>query len=192
MTRLIGLAPQTLVELSPLELVACAAVVGFDLVGVRLQPAAPTDREWPTIGRTPMIMEIRHRLDYSGLHVLDVEILRLKADTDVRQFEALLDTAAYLGAEQMLVVANDPDRGRLSANLWALAELSQPYGLTPNIEFMPWTEVKTVIDAAALLRETAHANTGIVVDPIHLDRSGGVCARREQDARELLPVCATV
>lgn len=173
MNRLVGLAPLTVLELDPPRLVECAAAAGYDAAGFRLIPATAAEDQIPTIGLTPLIRETKARIDDTGLRVLDVEILRLVADPSAREiWEPLLETAAFLGATELLVAGNDPDLGRTAAALHDLAELAAVYGVTPNLEFMPWTNVPTVETALAVVDAAAHDNAAVLVDAIHFARSG--------------------
>ncbi|MFB1297362.1 sugar phosphate isomerase/epimerase family protein [Mycobacterium sp. pW049] len=170
--RPISLAPLTVLELSPPELVACAAETGYDAVGLRLIRATQEEPLRPTIGSTPMIRETRQRLDDSGLFLLDIEVLRLRPDTRVRDhFGGFLETGAYLGAQQILVTGNDPDHARLADNLAELGVFAGEFGMAPNLEPMPWTDVRDLDEAAAIIRRCAGGNVGVLVDAIHYDRA---------------------
>ncbi|MGI8305899.1 sugar phosphate isomerase/epimerase family protein [Saccharopolyspora hattusasensis] len=172
MTTLLGLMALTVLELDPAEQVSCAAATGYGWVSVRLIPATPHEPQRDTAGDTQLIRETRQRADDLGIPVLDVETLRIKPDTDVRDYEVYLATGAQLGARSVAVAGMDDDRSRLADNYHQLAELAHTYGLAANVEFMPWTEVKGVRDAAQLLAEVDHPATGLAVDSIHFDRSG--------------------
>ncbi|MDZ4232190.1 MAG: TIM barrel protein [Dietzia sp.] len=175
--RPISLAPLTVLELSPPELVGCAAEAGYDGVGLRLIRATDEEPLLPTIGRTPMIRETRRRLDETGLFVLDIEVLRLRPDTVVcDDFGAFLETGAYLGATQVLVTGNDPDHSRLVDNLAELSEFAADFGLVPNLEPMPWTDVRDLGDAASIVGRCAGREVGILVDAIHYDRASATTA----------------
>ncbi|TFV58915.1 sugar phosphate isomerase/epimerase [Mycobacterium sp. PS03-16] len=175
--RRISLAPLTVVELTPPETVGCAAAAGFDAVGLRLIPATPQEPKRPTIGMTPMIREARRRLDDTGLELIDIEVLRLTPDTDVRaDYLEFLETGAYLGARQILVAGNDPDRARMADRFAELAALAALFGLTPNIEPMPYNDIGTVAQAVAVLRAAGHPNAGILIDALHFDRGGNTVA----------------
>ncbi|MDY6994986.1 MAG: sugar phosphate isomerase/epimerase [Actinomycetota bacterium] len=170
--RPISLAPLTVLELGPDELVACAAEAGYDGVGLRLVRATEEEPLRPTIGRTPLIRETRRRLDDTGLFVLDVEVLRLRPDTRVRDdFGGVLETAAYLGASAALVTGNDADRARLSDNLAELADFAAEFGLRPNLEPMPWTDVGDLGEATSILRGCRSDRVGLLVDALHYDRA---------------------
>jgi sugar phosphate isomerase/epimerase len=169
--RILSLAPLTVLELDPAELVDCAATAGYDAVGLRLIRATPQEPQRPTIGRTPLIRETKSRLDDSGLRLLDIEVLRLRPETAVRaDFEAFLDTGAFLGASQILVTGNDPDHSRTADNLAELALLAAEFGMTPNLEPMPWTEVEDLRQGAAIVGR-CQGNVGLLVDAIHYDRA---------------------
>lgn len=170
--RPISLAPLTVLELSPPELVSCAADAGYDGVGLRLIRATDEEPLLPTIGDTAMIRETRRRLEDTGLFVLDIEVLRLRPETKVRNdFGAFLETGAYLGAEQILVTGNDPDHGRLADNLAELGLFANDFGLTPNLEPMPWTDVHDLTEAALVVRRCHSGDVGVLVDAIHYDRT---------------------
>lgn len=167
----IGLAPLTVLELDPLEMVTCAAESGYAAVGLRLIPATDEEPRRPTIGLTPLIRRTRSRLDDTGIVLRDIEVLRLKPDTRVHDYEAFLETGAYLGATEILVAGNDPDPIRVAQNLAELAELASGYGLTPNVEPMPYNDIRDVTQAAALIRRAGHINIGLLIDPIHYYRA---------------------
>lgn len=170
--RPVSLAPLTVLELSPPELVTCAAEAGYDAVGLRLIRATDEEPARPTIGETPMIRDTRRRLDDTGLFVLDIEVLRLRPDTDVRaDFGPFLETGAYLGASQILVTGNDRDHARVADNLSELAEFAAQFGMTPNLEPMPWTDVRDITEAAAIVARCARDDIGLLVDAIHYDRA---------------------
>jgi sugar phosphate isomerase/epimerase len=169
--RKIGIAPMTTLELGPDEMVTVAADAGFDFVGLRLINATPEEPVRETIGLTDLIRETKARLDHTGLELVDIEILRLKPETNVRaDYEAVFETGAFLGASQALIAGNDSDRSRLIDNYNEIAVLAGEYGITPNLEPMPWTDVKNVNEALEILSHATSENIGILPDAIHFDR----------------------
>jgi len=175
-TRPLSLAALTVLELSPPEMVACAAAAGYSHVGLRLVPATEHEPTWPVIGDTAMVREIEHRLEDTGVRVLDVEIFRLRPDTDVRSYLPALETGARLGAGHVLVAGNDPDEARLTERFATLCELGTALRLTFDLEPMPWTEVKNLQQAARIVAAARQPNAGVLIDPIHFDRGGNVPA----------------
>jgi len=173
-THQLSLGALTVMELSPDDMVSCAAEAGYDCVGLRILPATPSEVTWPAIGDTPLTRNIERRLADTGVKLLDIEIFRLLPETDVAAFIPALETGARLGATQALVAGNDPDPARLADRFAALCDLGAPLGLTMNVEPMPWTEVKNVAQGLHLLEAADRPNAGLLIDPIHFDRGGNV------------------
>src|SRR6478736_2642183 len=101
--RPLSLSALTVLELSPPQMVECAAEAGYDFVGLRLLPATDHEVRHEIVGDTPMRRETLARLRDTGVRVLDAEILRVKPDTDVAAYAPMLETAAELGARYVLV-----------------------------------------------------------------------------------------
>lgn len=187
LNRKIGIAPMTILELAPDEMVSVAHEAGFDFVGLRLINATPEEPVRATIGQTTLMRETQARIDDTGIEVVDIEILRLKPGTQVRaDYEEFFATGAYLGASQALIAGNDPDFGRLCDNFGKLCELAGEYGITPNLEPMPWTDIRSVTEAMAVMDSVASTNKGILVDAIHFDRSDASLDDLRALPRELL------
>lgn len=172
MSRAYSLAALTVLELTPPEMVSCAAEAGYSHVGIRLLPATPTEPRYDLIGDTPLVREVLRRLADTGVKVLDAEIFRLKPDTVVTDCEAALATAARLGARELLVAGNDPDEARLTDRFGAFCELAARHGLGANLEFMSWTDAKNLTQAARIVAGAGQPNGGVLIDAFHLSRSG--------------------
>lgn len=170
--RPLSLAALTVLELPPLEMVACAADAGYSHIGLRLLPATAEEPVYPVIGDTPMVRDIARRLASTGVQVLDIEILRLKPTTVVTDYLPVLETGARLGARHVLVAGNDADESRLAKNFAALAALASPLRLTLCIEPMPWTDVRDVPSALRMIEKSHVKNAGVLIDAIHFDRAG--------------------
>jgi sugar phosphate isomerase/epimerase len=171
MTRPLSLAALTVLELTPPEMVSCAAEAGFSHVGIRLIPATPTEPQYDIVGDTPLLREVERRLADTGVRVLDVEIFRIKPDTRVAVHEAAIATAARLGASELLVAGNDPDEARLIDTFGAFCDLAARYRLGAGLEFMPWTDAKDLPQAARIVAAVGRDNAGVLIDPFHLSRS---------------------
>jgi sugar phosphate isomerase/epimerase len=169
--RPLSLAALTVIELAPPDIVTVAAKAGYDFAGLRLIPATPDEPSYPVVGDTPMVREIEWRLADGGIGLLDVEVFRLKPDTDVAAFQPVLETAARLGARHLLTTGQDTDMHRLADRFAALCDRAAPLGLTVDLEFMPWTEISSLELACELLGAVHHDNEGLVVDALHFDRT---------------------
>lgn len=169
--RPISLAALTVLDLSPANQVLCAAAAGYSHVGIRLVPATPTETQWDMIGDTPMIRQVEANMKATGVKCLDIEILRVKPDTRAINWKPFFETGARLGATTVLVAGNDPDLKRFRDNFGELCEIAHPYGLTLNIEPMPWCDISTVSQCGEILRAVNRPNAGCLVDPIHFYRA---------------------
>jgi sugar phosphate isomerase/epimerase len=175
-SRRLSLAALTVLELSPAEMVSCAAAAGYSRVGIRLLPATDHEPTWPIVGDTPLVREVLRLLADTGVEVLDIEIFRIKPDTRIDDYRGALETGARLGARHALVAGNDPDIARLTDRFAALCDLGATLGLTMDLEPMPWTDVKTLQQAARVVANSERPNAGALIDPIHFDRAGNIAA----------------
>lgn len=170
-----SLAALTMLELSPPEMVETAARAGYDFVGLRPTPATPEEPSFPLLTDAALLRDTRRRIQDTGVSVADIEILRLKPETRVRDdFSRFVEVGAELGASDILVAGNDDDHDRLIDNFAALCELAAPHGLHPHLEFMPWTGVKDLNQARRIVgavRTAGHTNACLLVDAFHFDRS---------------------
>lgn len=162
MKRNLGLAALTVLELTPPEQVSVAAQAGYTHVGLRLIPV-------PGQTLAPFrLSELEARLRDTGIRVLDVEVFRLDEHVDVPAFEPALETAARLGATDLLAHGADADEKRMKDRLGKLCELAGKHGIAVNIEAMPWVEVSTVRKTKRLIEGTTAA---YLADPIHFFRA---------------------
>jgi sugar phosphate isomerase/epimerase len=171
--RILSLAHFTVMDADPVALLRVGAAAGFDAVGLRIMPPFPTDRIIPVIGDVPLQRRIQEAMRNTGLTILDVEAFWIFPDTDVAAWRPALDLAVELGARHVLTVGNDPDRERLAAKLARFCEDAAQRGLRVMLEFIPYSVLRDLEDAADLLAAVRPANAGILVDSIHLSRSGG-------------------
>ncbi|AYC35058.1 sugar phosphate isomerase/epimerase [Pseudomonas cavernae] len=170
--RILSLAALTVLELSPPEMVEVAARTGYSHVGLRLVPATAEERHFPLLADAGLRRQTQVRLRDTGIQVLDIEILRLKPETRVADFEAILAVGAEFGASELLIAGNDPDEARLTANFAALCDLASGYGIYPHLEFMPWTDARDLTQAVRIVETAGRTNGGVLVDAFHFNRSG--------------------
>jgi sugar phosphate isomerase/epimerase len=170
--RPLSIAHLTMLDQKLPDLIAHAAAAGFDFVSPRIQAPLPTDPFDPVIGDEPLLREAERRLRDTGLRVLDVEAVWLRADTNPETLRPVLDTGARLGARYVLTVGHDPDPGRLRTHFARLCEMAWAYDMTVMLEFISYCAVATLDDAKSLLHDTGAPNAGILIDALHLARAG--------------------
>ncbi len=166
-----SLAALTVLELSPPDMVEAAARAGYSHVGLRLEPATPQEYHYPLVADLSLRRQTAKALSDTGIKVLDIEILRLKPDTRVRDFEIYLQVGAEFGASELLVAGNDPDEARQTEHFAQLCDLALPYGIHPHLEFMPWTDTPDLSKALRIVENAGRSNGCVLVDAFHFNRS---------------------
>lgn len=184
MERQYALAFLTIPDVAPAEAIRIAAETGYSSVGLRLLPAAASgEAPYPVLTDKAVLAEARAALADTGMRVGDVEIVRLKPETKATDFTPFLDCAAALGAANILVAGDDTDHARLVQTFASFAELAAGYGMTADLEFMPWTGVRNAAEAVAIVKTAGQANGGVLADALHWDRTG----RRVEDLALIPP-----
>ena len=168
---ILALAQLMALELSPPELIAVAAQAGCQQAGVRMIPVAEGAMSYPLMDDPVMLRETLRVIADTGVTVGDLEIVMLKPDTDVATYLPFLETGARIGAKHVLVAGYDPDESRLIASFAAFCDRAAPFGLTGDLEFMPWSNAPDLASAIRIVGEADRPNGAILIDPLHFDRS---------------------
>jgi sugar phosphate isomerase/epimerase len=171
MPRQYSLSFLTASRLPPSEAFHLAREAGYDMLGLRMLPAAPGGIAWPMQENPAMLRDALAARQATGLPVLDLEIIRINEGFRLDPYQIFLETGARLGAKVVVVAGDDPDHARLAASFATLCDAALPYGLTCDLEFMPFSPLR---DAAAALRVVTAAdrpNGCVLVDALHVARS---------------------
>jgi sugar phosphate isomerase/epimerase len=174
--RELSLAHLTVAEVPPPELPVIAAAAGYRSISLRLNSPRPDVPSPPMLGDTPMRRATRAALRDAGVALYNVEAALLRSDTDVRDYLPLFETSAHLGARGVLVVGLDPDEARLTDRFAKLAEIAARFGLALQLEFMAFSEVKSLAQAVRVVRRSGAPAAGVIIDALHLYRTGGTPA----------------
>lgn len=97
----------------------------------------------------------------------------VRPGVDMRDRAGDLDLMAELGAQCLGAVGMEPDSGRSTDQIGILVELAAARDLQVTIEFAPGLAIATLDQAVALVREIARPHFRVLVDAMHLYRSGG-------------------
>jgi sugar phosphate isomerase/epimerase len=165
--RVLSLAAGTALDVSPPDLVDVAAAAGFDAVGVWFDAATFT---------TAMARRVRARLDHHGLIALDLEPIMLNVGDHVDHGEAIVDAALEVGARHVLVASRQPNDALVAERLAALAARCAGTDLMLVLEFLPALATRTLQQAVAIVTAVDHPQVRVLVDALHLARSGGTPA----------------
>jgi sugar phosphate isomerase/epimerase len=179
----LSLANLTVADAGPLALLDAAAAAGYDSVNMWLIPPpamaafnVKCGAVTPVVGDAKLIREINARIAATGVRVFEASCSWLAPSFTRSEIAPVLDTMAQIGTQRVSVVGWDADRPRLIANLAMLCADAASYGMTLTLEFMPYSAVRTVADSAAVLAAVGAPNLDVLVDALHLARSGGTPA----------------
>lgn len=178
-----SLAHLGLSDHGPVPLIEAAAASGFRAVGLPLRSGALKPLRHEIVGNPSMIRDIKAALSATGVEIFDVESLVLGHEPDAEGLRRIFDVAASLGASRMSCLGTEqagesarPSDGQNTARLNAIAGVAAEFGLRMSVEFMMFRTVRTLADAIALVARADAPNLGIIVDALHLHRSGGTSA----------------
>ena len=178
MSRLISLASGVVPELTPAATVDAAARGGWPAVGLWVEPA-----QWTA----QTTRDVRAALGASGLSVLDVEVVWIKPGPHDPDHDRIVDVGAEVGARNVLVVSSDPDHSAAAAKFARLCERGRRAGLRIALEFGFFTEVRSLDEARAIVEAAGDPAGAILIDPLHLERTGGTAADVAALPRTVLP-----
>lgn len=164
-SRLCSLAAGTILDVSPVEAPLVAASAGWPAVGIWFDPASWNDRTSADVAKA---------LADNGVIALDIEPVIFGPDGDCG--DALVDAAIAIGARNVLAASRMPLTPAVIDRFGALCDRAAQGGVTVVMEFLPIFAVRSLGDAVAIIRGAARPNSGVLVDTLHLARSGGTLA----------------
>jgi sugar phosphate isomerase/epimerase len=94
----------------------------------------------------------------------------------MRNFCSDLDVLAELGAPRINVVSLDPDLGRTFDQLGALTELGAQRNIETDVEPVPGLTIGDLPTAVAALEHVGRPDSRLLIDTMHLVRSGSCAA----------------
>lgn len=163
--RLISLAAGVCPETGPADFVAACAAAGWPACGIWFDASS-----WTDIVAT----EVRRRLDDTGLIALDMEPIFVTPDGD--HGERMIEAAATIGARNLLVVSRGVDDQRFAERFAELCDLAAPLGIGCSLEFMAFMSIRDLPQSLAVLDAVDRPNAAVLIDNLHLARTGGTIA----------------
>jgi sugar phosphate isomerase/epimerase len=141
---------------------AVAAAAGYGATGLWFDPATWTHHTTNAVASS---------LSSHGIVALDIEPVILGRAVDPG--DQLVDVAMELGVRSVLVASGPAERGHVVERLAHLAERTANSGVMLALEFLPIFSVGTLDAAQSIVSEVGAPHVGVLIDTLHLDRSGG-------------------
>jgi len=167
-----SLAHLTVLGCAPPEMTYIAARAGYDFVSYRiLTMHLPNEPNYDLAANKEMLRQTKAALAATGLKVHDIELARIQDGLDVKSYLPAFETAAELGAHQVITSIWTPERNYAMDRLTEACDLGRKFGLTLNLEFVTWANVAALQDAIAVRRAVNRDNLGLLIDMLHFNRS---------------------
>jgi sugar phosphate isomerase/epimerase len=171
-SRVLSLAAGVCPETGPAEFVTACAAAGWEACGIWFDPDTWSDA---------VAADVRRRLDDTGSIALDMEPVFVTPSGD--HGDRIVEAAAAVGARNLLVVSRGVDDGRFAERFAELCDLAAPHGIGCSIEFLAFMSVSSLRQTLDVLDVVDRPNAGVLVDALHLARTGGSPA----DVRAVAP-----
>jgi sugar phosphate isomerase/epimerase len=166
-----GMPPPAFVEL--------AADLGCQHISIGLVPMPDNPHGYPKwslrddpVLRREMLATLRDR----RVNIALGEGYLFRPGLDIRDQAADLGLMAELGVKCANAVSIDPDMSRNIDQYAAFAELAAAQGMAASIEFMPGLPIGNLAAAVQVVRQVNQAHLRLLIDCMHLMRSGGSAA----------------
>jgi sugar phosphate isomerase/epimerase len=169
--RAISLAALTILDAGPAGQIRAAAEAGWPSVGLRLMPLLETDAR--VVGNPAAEAEVELALDETGLAVLEIGVFPVRAVMDWPLIEAVVAFSARFDAQHLVCPVEDGEPGRRAETFGRLCDIAAAHGMSALVEFNPYSRCPTLADAVEIVRRAGRDNGALVIDVLHLSRSGG-------------------
>lgn len=160
-------------EIHPLDIIDAAADGGFRSVGLRICGRRKGETFFDILGHDDEIGRLRDRLKARGLRLSNVSAFHIASDLQLADVLPAIEATVALGAS--LIIANrlDPDDAHYYGLMRDYCDAAAQSGVRLAIEPMLYSETKSLDAARRSLDIIGRANLGLLIDPLHLSRSGG-------------------
>ncbi|MGI9324685.1 MAG: sugar phosphate isomerase/epimerase family protein [Pseudomonadales bacterium] len=162
-SQTLSLAAGILPEHNGVVVAQAAVEAGYSHFGITV------DEAW-TAADTRAVKQLQRDNDLS---CLDVEVVWLDPGAAVTDLHhKIIDVGAELGAANVLIVSSEAEPARVAAAQHQLCELCSDSGMRVVLEFLRITAITRPSQALEIARLADHSAAGVLVDSLHLARSG--------------------
>lgn len=175
----LGIELLSVLGMPPVEHVMLAADLGCKYISTGLTQLPFNPHRYPAWSlmedpalRREMIAAMRDR----GVSISLGEGMIVRANVDIRDRVAEFDILAELGAERINTLGMDPDIGRSKDQIAILVDMAAQRGMDSTTEFAPGYPVGSLPAALEVVRHVGKPNFRLLIDSMHLMRSGGTPA----------------
>jgi sugar phosphate isomerase/epimerase len=160
--------------LPPADFVQLAADLGCQHISLAMQPMDYNPQGYPvwSLRDKTVQKDLKAAMARTGVTVSLADGFCVFPDRDVRAHGPDLEIIADLGVPTLNTLSFDPDMARSIEQFGVLADMAREAGVTPVVEFTPSKKIASLADALEVRRQTGRGNLKVLVDTMHMTRSG--------------------
>ena len=165
--------------MSPPAFIATAVKLGVGRIGLAAAPFTANPHgfaAWDLRRDPALVQDTRDALSAYGITVSLGEGFMVSPGQDIADSVAAMDVLAQLGAPCFNAVVIEQDRARAADQFACFAQMAAAHDAIATVEFLPMMWPATLGEAIALIDEVGAPNGRVLIDAMHLFRSGGSAA----------------
>lgn len=171
MQKLFSLAYLTIPGTHPADQIEIAARCGYEGVSLRsISMRLPGEPDF-SLANEAIYQSVKAALKNTGIKLMDIELARVGDGLDAASYEADFAKAAELGACYVISSVWSADREYSLAQLEKICDIAEKYGLLVNLEFMAFSNVRTLQETVDVMDTLARPNLKLMVDTLHAHRA---------------------
>lgn len=179
MAAKIGIEMLSVFNLHPIDFVNLAADLGCETIstGLTSSPFNPLGLdEWSLRDNASLRQQLVVALYDRNITISLGEGFSVREQLDVAGRQGDLALMAELGVERINTISMDPDLSRTLDQFAVLAELAAQFDIETTVEFGPGMTIGNLATAVAAVRHVNRPDFKLLIDTMHLLRSGGTAA----------------
>jgi sugar phosphate isomerase/epimerase len=178
-TDRLGLEFISTLGMNPVDAVRLTADLGLRRTGMAPAPIASNPHgfaPWDLRSDPSLVRATKAAAREHGVAISLGEGFIIMPGSDMADAEALVDVMAELGAPALNACSLEQDRNRAIEQFALFAEMARKRGLVATLEFMPLMWPMTLAEALAFVHDSGAANARLLLDAMHVYRSGATTA----------------
>jgi sugar phosphate isomerase/epimerase len=163
----------------PVEFIELAAKLDCPRIGLAPAPVVTLPglyEAWDLRTDAALRRDTAKALRDNGVTITQAEGFLIMPGIPAERLASDMDLMAEFGAKQLNAVCLEAEFAANVEGFGKFAECAGERGLSVTVEFLPGMTIGSLAAAEALIREVGHDNAGILVDAMHLYRSGSTTA----------------
>jgi sugar phosphate isomerase/epimerase len=161
--------------LPPVQHVALAAELGCEHISIGLTPMPANPHRyavWSLREDRGLRRDMISALQDCGVTISLGEGFLIRPGSDVRAAAADMDCMHELGVPTVNILSLEPDQSRALEQLSVFADMALARGMRTTLEFLPGLPIGDLATAVAAVRAVGRPNFQLLLDAMHVFRSG--------------------